>query len=221
MLRGRRVAAVLFDLDGTLVETDDEAVARLARLLTTWRPLLPRRDLQRAARHLADWINERYNGGLAVLDWLRLDEPAQRLARRWGLVRENRAAQRLIPVAGTVALVHALQGRYPLGIVSTRSVAEVQVYLAQQGLAGQFAVVAGSDSTQRIKPHPQPILWAASQLGVSPRHAVMVGDTAADVRSAKAAGALAVGVLCGFGDRADLKGADLVLASTADLAGWL
>jgi phosphoglycolate phosphatase-like HAD superfamily hydrolase len=58
-------------------------------------------------------------------------------------------------------------------------------------------------------------------LGVAPSHVVMVGDTTADVRAAQSAGALAVGVLCGFGDRADLKRADLVLASTADLAEWL
>ena len=220
-LRGRPVAAVLFDLDGTLVETDDETVARLARRLAPLRSLLPRRDLQRAARHLADWINEHFNIGLAVLDWLKLDEPAQRLARRWGLISENSPGHPLVPVAGTVALVHALYGHYLLGIVSTRTAAEVQVYLEQQGLAGYFAVVAGSDSTARIKPHPQPILWAAGRLGVSPENVVMVGDTEADVRSAQAAGALAVGVLCGFGDRADLKQADLVLASAADLAGWL
>jgi HAD superfamily hydrolase (TIGR01549 family) len=182
---------------------------------------LPQRNVQRAARHLAGWINDHFNGGLAVLDWLRLDEPAQRLARRWGLIRGNSAGHALVPVAGTEALVQALYGHYLLGIVSTRTAAEVQVYLAQQGLAGHFAVVVGSDSTARIKPHPQPILWAASRLGIDPRNVVMVGDTAADMQSAQAAGALAVGVLCGFGDRADLHRADLVLASTAELAEWL
>jgi phosphoglycolate phosphatase-like HAD superfamily hydrolase len=220
-LRGRPVRAVFFDLDGTLVETDDEMVARLARRLASWRPLLPGRDVTRAARHLADWINERFNGGLAVLDWLRLDEPAQRLARRWGLIHANSAERPLIPVAGTIDLVHALYGRYLLGIVSTRSEAEARVYLAQNGLAGAFAVIVGSDSTARIKPHPQPILHGARRLGVDPSHVVMVGDTTADVRAAQSAGALAVGVLCGFGDRADLHRADLVLASTADLAEWL
>jgi phosphoglycolate phosphatase len=220
-LRGRPVIAVFFDLDGTLVETDDETVARLARRLAPLRPLLPRRDVQRAARHLADWINERFNGGLAVLDWLRLDEPAQRLARRLGLIHNNSAGHALVPVAGTVELVQALYGHYLLGIVSTRTAAEVQVYLDQHGLAGCFAVVAGSDTTLRIKPHPEPILWAAGRLGVDPAHIVMVGDTAADVRAAHAAGSLAVGVLCGFDDRADLTRADLVLASTADLAAWL
>jgi len=220
-LRGRAVRAVLFDLDGTLVETDDETVARLARRLALARAFLPGRDVQRAARRLAGWFNDHFNGGLAVLDWLRLDEPAQRLARRWGLIRQNSPAHPLAPVAGTAELVQALYGRYLLGIVSTRTAAEVQVYLAQQGLAGQFAVVAGSDSTARIKPHPQPILWAAGRLGIDPRNVVMVGDTAADVRSAQTAGALAVGVLCGFGERADLHRADLVLTSTADLAEWL
>lgn len=220
-LRGRPVAAVLFDLDGTLVETDDETVARLARPLALVRAVLPGRDVQRAARHLAGWINDHFNGGLAVLDWLRLDELAQRLARRWGLIHANSAERPLVPVAGTIDLVHALYGRYLLGIVSTRTAGEVQVYLAQQGLAGHFAVIVGSDSTARIKPHPQPILHAARRLGLNPGHVLMVGDTAADVRAAKAAGALAVGVLCGFGDRADLRQADLVLASTADLAEWL
>ena len=220
-LRGRPVQAVFFDLDGTLVETDDETVARLARRLAPLRPLLPRRDVARCARHLAGWINDHFNGGLAVLDWLHLDRPAQRLFRRWGLIHENSPDHPLTPVAGTVELVRALYGRYLLGIVSTRSEAEVQVYLAQHGLAGCFATVVGYDSTVRIKPHAQPIRWAASQLGVSLRNVVMVGDTAADVRAAHSAGALAVGVLCGFGDRADLRRADLVLASTADLAEWL
>jgi phosphoglycolate phosphatase len=220
-LRGRPVRAVFFDLDGTLVETDDETVARLARRLAPFRSLFPQRNVQRAARHLADWINERFNGGMAVLDWLRLDEPAQRLARRLGLIRGNSAGHALVPVAGTVELVQTLYGHYLLGIVSTRTAAEAQVYLEQHGLAGCFAVIAGSDTTPRIKPHPEPILWAAGRLGVDPRHVVMVGDTAADMRAARAAGSLAVGVLCGFGDRADLKRADLVLASTADLAEWL
>ncbi|MEI2688309.1 MAG: HAD family hydrolase [Anaerolineae bacterium] len=221
ILRGRPVRAVLFDLDGTLVETDDETVARLARRLAPFRPILPRRDVPHAARHLADWINECFNGGLALLDWLHLDEPAQRLARRWGLIHANSADRPLVPVAGAVELVQALYGRYLLGIVSTRSVAELQVFLVQHGLAGLFAVVIGSDSTVRIKPHPQPILHAAERLGVNPRNVIMVGDTTADVQSAQAAGSLAVGVLCGFGDREDLRRADLVLTSTADLTRWL
>lgn len=220
-LRGRPVAAVLFDLDGTLVETDDDAVAVLAASLSRFRLLLPQGDVERAARHLAGWANDQLNWWLAVLDRVKLDGPAQRLARRFGLIQQNSQNRALTPVAGTVDLVRRLENRYRLGIVSTRTVEEVRVYLDQQGLNAQFAVIVGSDSTERIKPHPQPILCAASQLAVPPEHVIMVGDTKADVRAAKAAGALAVGVLCGFGDAADLDQADLVLTSTAELAEWL
>lgn len=217
----RSIKAFLFDLDGTLVETDDETVARLASRLAILRPLLPQRDVERAARHLAGWINSHFNGLLALLDRVHLDRPAQRLARRWRLIHENTPEHPLVPVAGTVELIQALYGHFLLGIVSTRSEAEVNVYLAQHGLAGCFAIVVGYDTTVRIKPHPQPIRWAADRLGVDPSNVAMVGDTAADVRAARAAGALAIGVLCGFGDRTDLRQADLVLASTADLTRWV
>ncbi len=51
----------------------------------------------------------------------------------------------------------------------------------------------------------------------------MVGDTAVDIISAKAAGSYAIGVLCGFGEREDLlaAGADLILEATAELTDWL
>jgi phosphoglycolate phosphatase-like HAD superfamily hydrolase len=58
-------------------------------------------------------------------------------------------------------------------------------------------------------------------LGIPVEQCVMVGDTGVDVRSAHAAGALAVGVLCGFGEPNDLTEADLVIDSTAELGGWL
>jgi len=66
-----------------------------------------------------------------------------------------------------------------------------------------------------------PVRLAAKQLGLPPEQCVLVGDTSVDVRAAKAAGALAVGVLCGFGDKNDFKGADLVIESTEQLAAWL
>ena len=56
-----------------------------------------------------------------------------------------------------------------------------------------------------------PVAKAAEKLGVPVAQCVMVGDTEVDVRAAKAAGALAVGVLCGFGERNDFGDADLVV----------
>ena len=65
--------------------------------------------------------------------------------------------------------------------------------------------------------HPDPILFAARQMGVPPETCLMIGDTTVDMRAGKAAGAKTVGVLCGFGQEAELHhaGADLILATTS------
>lgn len=221
VIAGRQLVAVLFDLDGTLIETDDRAVQHLAQRLAFLRPLLPQGDAQQAARRLIMWSHDWVHGWLVWLDRLALDGFSQRLAQRLGLLNDNLAGHAPAPVAGTTALLRQLAGRYRLGIVSTRRVKEVLVYLEQEQLRDVIEVVVGSDTTPRIKPHPQPVLWAASRLAVPVDRTVLVGDTVADVRAAHAAGALAVGVLCGFGEPKDLRQADLILPSTAELADWL
>lgn len=220
-LRSRPIAAVLFDLDGTLVETDDLAVQRVGQRLTCFGRLLPGRDPILTARRLVMTASDLFNGWLAILDRLGLDAFFQRLTRHSGLISDNTGGHRLTPVPGTLELLRGLRERYAVGIVSTRRSDEVHAYLQQHDLDGLVQVVVGSDTTERIKPDPQPLLWAAQQLGVSPAQILMVGDTRADVDAAKAAGMLAVAVLCGFGERRDFDGADVVLASTADLAQWL
>lgn len=220
-IRGRPVEAVLFDLDGTLVETDDWVVANLAERLQRVRVLLPEGDAQRVARRLIMWSHDRIAGWLETLDRVGLDPVVQRMARQIGILNSSNGEQALKPVAGTAELIHNLEGRYKLGIVSSRRQEEITDYLTQQGLNGQIQIVAGSDTTEHSKPHPQPLLWAAEQLAVPLEHVVMVGDTIGDLRAAKAAGALAVAVLCGFGEREDFDEADLVLDTTADLAALL
>ncbi|MDW8319550.1 MAG: HAD-IA family hydrolase [Anaerolineae bacterium] len=220
VIGGRRVHALLFDLDGTLVETDDRAVAALARRLAWVAPLLPGRDPHRAARRLAMWSHDGLYTGLAWLDRLSLDAVVRR-----GLGRLRRAeaaaSPRYVPVAGASDMLRHLSARYPIGIVSTRRAADVWAYLAQEDLEEAVTVVVGADTTRRLKPHPEPVLWAAASLGLKPSQVAMVGDTAADVASARAAGAVAVAVLCGFGEPHDFRQADLVLRTTAELERWL
>jgi len=185
------------------------------------RIFLPQGDTQRAARRLVMWSHDGLNHWLVLLDRIGLDRPAQRLAQRFGLLNDAAEGKVLIPVAGTTELLRQLSGRYKLGIVSTRRSDEVRVFLDQQALNGEIQVVVGSDTTPHIKPHPQPVLWAAEHLGVTPDNTLMVGDTRTDLQAAKAAGALAGAVLCGFGEREDFGDADLILESTANLADWL
>jgi HAD superfamily hydrolase (TIGR01509 family) len=135
--------------------------------------------------------------------------------RRWrGIARP----EHFTAVAGSVETLRSLAQRgLMLGLVTSRSRKDAETYVAQYGLDGLFRTVVTSDDVKRLKPHPMPVKRAAQELGLAPSQCVMVGDTSVDVRAAKAAGALAVGVLCGFGERNDFRDADLVLASPAQL----
>ena len=76
---------------------------------------------------------------------------------------------------------------------------------------------------KHTKPFPDPIFWAAEQMGVPAANCLMIGDTTVDIRAGRSAGAQTVGVLCGFGEEFELRqrGADEILETTPKLAGLL
>jgi phosphoglycolate phosphatase-like HAD superfamily hydrolase len=110
-----------------------------------------------------------------------------------------------------------------LAVVTTRGVGDTEAFLEQHNLRPIFETLVTRESTWRLKPHPAPIRHAARQLGVPVESCVMVGDTTVDVKSARRAGAWAVAVLCGFGEREELEraGAHVVLEHTSHLSSLL
>ncbi|MCA9932973.1 MAG: HAD family hydrolase [Ardenticatenaceae bacterium] len=216
----RNVQAILFDMDGTLIDTDDQAAARLEERL---RPFLKQRAPQ-AARWLLMKAETPGNILITTLDWLRLDELlmtlTDRLRRRRGVYPAHEF--RLVP--GVEEMLLRLHGRYHLGIVTTRSRYHIQRFLEQfPRIAPLFEVTCGLQDTRFLKPHPAPVRLAAKRLGLAPEQCLMVGDTTVDVRAARRANAWSIGVLCGFGERDELEraGAHAVLGSTADLTDFL
>lgn len=214
-----RIRAVCFDVDGTLSDTDNLWVARLERVLHPLRGFFPRKDVHPVARRLVMELETPGNLAYELLDRLHLDDEAARLLSKLSRRRADRRGRFLL-VPGVGGLLAALHNRYPLAVVSARGEASTLAFLEQYGLIPYFAAVATAQTCAHTKPFPDPILWAAERLGVSPENCLMVGDTTVDIRAGKAAGAQTVGVLCGFGTRGELlrAGADLILESTADLA---
>ncbi len=217
------IDAILFDLDGTLVETDDAAVSNLARRLRPIRWLFSRRDPVGAARRLIMASERPGNSLVSLLDRVGLDDNLFGLGDRLRRLRGLSAPPDFRVVDGVGPMLDELSRRYRLGIVTTRSRRHAQAFLEQQSLTGLVQVIAGREDTHRLKPHPGPLLYAAKELGVPIERCVMVGDTTVDMDAARAAGAWAVGVLCGFGQRQELEqaGADLILDTTADLVKTL
>jgi predicted PurR-regulated permease PerM/phosphoglycolate phosphatase-like HAD superfamily hydrolase len=213
------IDAILFDLDGTLIETDDEAVERLARRLQALRLFLPRRDPAPVARHILMALEGPANSLITVLDRFGLDDSVFHVGDRLRRMRGLNTPPNFRPVDGVVDMLNDLSHRYHLGIVTTRSRTHAELFVQQQDMDGLFQVIVGREDTWRIKPNPSPIQHAAEQLGVPVERCLMVGDTTVDILAARAAGAWAIGVLCGFGQEGELKraGASLVLESTSEL----
>lgn len=215
--------AVLFDLDGTLVETDNRWAAQIETRLKPLQRAFPRLNTHALARWLVMAIETPSNYVIWALEHAKLDRHflslADRVRRSKGLAtREGSEA-----VEGSHELLKALQGRYKLAVVTTRARPEACAFLGQLGLKEYFPVVITRQDVMRLKPHPEPVRRAAQLLGVPPERCIMVGDTVPDVRSARRAGAWAVGVLSGFGERAEIEraGAHLILDRAALLADYL
>jgi HAD superfamily hydrolase (TIGR01549 family) len=213
------IDAILFDLDGTLIETDDAAVDTLARTLGPLAWLFPRRNTHQIARRIIMSLEGPANSILALLDRVGLDDTMFDIGDRLRRMRGLHTPMNFRPVEGVIDTLHDLSRRYHLAIVTTRSRQEAEIFLTQQDLNGLIHIVVGREDTWRIKPHPSPVQHAADQLAAPVERCLMVGDTKADIWAARAAGARSAGVLCGFGEREELEraGADVVLPSTPDL----
>lgn len=214
-----RIQAFLFDLDGTLIESDDRWVAQLAARLAPLKRLSQSIDTEALARWLVMTAETPSNYFLSALEHLGLSSNlfglADKIRRARGLATRELAEM----VRGSRELLETLAPHYKLAVVTTRARPEAFAFLQGNGLDKFFQAVITRQDVLRMKPHPEPILRASKRLGAPPEACVMVGDTRADILAARRAGAYAIGVLSGFGQRHELEraGADLILDRAADL----
>jgi len=218
-LDASRYDAILFDLDGTLIETDNRWAKQLGHWLAPLNKMFPRWDTVALAHTLVTSIEMPGNYAVSAFERLGLvrfvHRIGDRVRRSKGLATQGDHEA----VAGSRELVETLADRFKLAVVTTRARPEAHAFIDQLKLTRYFPVIITRQDVLRMKPNPEPLLKAAARLGVSPKRCIMVGDTTMDMRSARRAGALAVGVLSGFGTRRELVrgGAQLLLETAAEL----
>ncbi len=218
-----RVQAICFDLDGTLVDTDEKYVARAARWLRPLSHILPGSNPETLARRFVMAVETPVNATLGLFDLFNLDEFFGPLLDKLHRSRGFAAVDEINLIPGALSTLERLGPRFPLGIATSRDRWSAAAILETAGLNRFFQCVATARTTLRAKPHPQPIIWAANQLGVHPHFLLIVGDTTVDIRAGRAAGAQTAGVLSGFGERRELTeaGANVIFERTLDLADLL
>jgi pyrophosphatase PpaX len=181
-----RTPIVLFDLDGTLIDSGPIIIASMRHASVTVLGREPDEELVRAAIGGPGLVAQ-----MRDLDPTRVDE----------LVDAYRAHNEplhdtLETFAGVAELLTALREKgHRLGIVTAKRVATVQLAFARFPLLQEVTeVLVGAEDTELHKPHPEPVLEALSRMGASPSAAAYVGDSPFDVRAGKAAGVRAIAV---------------------------
>jgi len=190
-----RPAALLFDLDGTLLDT----AADIA--LALWRSFEDRGLRAPGAEAVRTMIGK----GAPMLveqacavQGLRVDAEGQAALLRgffdhYGRL-ESSGESSARPYSGVREGLARLKARgLPMAVVTNKAQRLAVSLLEHQELAPHFQIVVGGDTCERRKPDPQPLLWACSRLEVEPARAWMVGDSINDVQAARAAG---MGVVC-------------------------
>ena len=214
-----RIHGLCFDIDGTLSDSDDQLVERLVRWLRPINGILPRRDPRRAARWLVMQIETPGNYFYEMTDRAGIDGLLIRISKILRKLRRRKRPSRFLLIPGSREALERLKEHYVLSVVSARDRDSTLAFLDQFGLTDHFQCVATSQTCPRTKPHPDPVRWAAEQMGLPPEACLMIGDTTVDIRAGRDAGAQTVGVLSGFGEEDELRrqGADLILGSVREL----
>jgi phosphoglycolate phosphatase len=210
------VRAVLFDLDGTLIDSAPDLAGagndmRAARGL----PLLP-------LEHFRPMVGAGARGMLGralqvqpgdpEFEALR-DEFLQRYEAR--MTRETRVFDAMRPVLDVLR-----DAARPWGIVTNKATRFSEPLVRALGLLDEAATLVSGDTTPHAKPHPAPLLEAARRLGVDAAQCVYVGDDLRDVQAGRAAGMLTVAAAWGYlgeGDSIEAWDAHHVIESPGEL----
>ncbi|MBL8045654.1 MAG: HAD family hydrolase [Anaerolineales bacterium] len=214
------VRTILFDLDGTLADTDDAYIERAAKMLGPLKMLFPQHNPRPALRWALTTAISPLNTLMGFPDILHIDDELVKLSNWLADKMDLQTKGHFVLMAGVESVLQQLSQKYTLGIVTARPERGTHAFLDQFNLQQYFQVVAHAQTATHTKPYPDPIFWCAEKLGVQSTECVIVGDTSVDVLCGQRAGAQTIGVLCGFSTRPQLQAynADLIIEHTADLA---
>jgi HAD superfamily hydrolase (TIGR01509 family) len=189
------VRAVLFDLDGTLVDSERESALAMAIVLERDLGLaVTQADRDFVVGHSWNEIYER----LQVEYGARLTWTMAELVARSGAEREHVIAdQGMTIMPGAIAAVQRIGSRWPKAIVTGSSRAEVVQALRVLGVEREFPIILASEDYTHGKPDPAGYLAAAKKLGSAPGECLVLEDSTAGIAAGRAAGALVVAIRAG------------------------
>jgi HAD superfamily hydrolase (TIGR01509 family) len=214
------VHAVIFDMDGTLIDSIDIYFKIVEVALERLKlPQVSRKQILDAAE------NGDFNWELVLPDEVH-HKKDEIIGQAWEIINEiatQMFEENLKLIRGADNILQSISKSIPrIGLVTStqRNYLKIKMQpLKRAGVEKLFEVIITSDDVPNRKPDPDPLIECAKQLDVDPNKCVYVGDTRTDIKAGKAAGMKTVGVLTGFDDYDMLakEGPDAIIDSIRNL----
>ncbi|HXH55051.1 MAG TPA: HAD-IA family hydrolase [Gammaproteobacteria bacterium] len=191
---------ILFDLDGTLVDTAPDFIHALnaVRAEINMPPLVA--SNQTSIRMVEVAVTEGLAGLVEAGLGIKVNQPESPLLQK----RLLHAYQQNLGLYATLfpgieALLQMLEQRQiPWGVVTNKSTQQTHPLMERLGLSHRAACIVSGDTTPHSKPHPEPLFYACHQIGVSPTECIYIGDAERDIIAGNAAGMTTIAALFGY-----------------------
>ncbi|WP_066192382.1 MULTISPECIES: pyrophosphatase PpaX [Gracilibacillus] len=205
-----KIETLLFDLDGTLINTNELIIASFAHTLEQYE------DRSYTREEIIEFI------GPPLIDSLGKINPDQaeemmKTYREFNIANHEKYVEAYPTVVETIQTLK--EAGYKLGVVTTKLHDTAKLGLKMTGLAEYFDIVIGLDDITHAKPHPEPILTAMDALQANPMTTMMIGDNYHDIEAGHNAGVQTAGVAWSIKGKAILEQYDpgFILEEMRDL----
>ena len=205
-----KIETILFDLDGTLIDTNELIIASFTHTVEKFG------DRPYTREEILDFIGPPLVDSLTLVNPNKIDDMVTAY-REHNYANHEKYVKAYPDVVETIKKLKT-KG-YKMGIVTTKIHHTAELGLKIAGMEGIFDVIIGLDDVENAKPHPEPVLTAIDQLKANPMTTLMVGDNYHDIEAGQNAGVQTAGVAWAIKGRESLEKyrPDYMLENISDL----
>ncbi len=186
-MKKSRIKAIIFDLDGTLLDTDRLIWAGYQHVFSKYRP-----DYTLTAQDLLEVLGPPLKD---IFPKYFQEDVHQLIADYRDFCNSVDARDYVSLCPGVLETLTYLKANgYKLGIVTTKFVAGAQASLRDFHLEDHFDVIVGLDSVTQHKPHPEGVITALKRLNVQAEEALFIGDNVSDIQAGKGANVTSIAI---------------------------
>lgn len=222
LIAGRKIEAIIFDLDGTLAELDRTFISGTSNRFRWLERILSAEQRESMAQSLMLALEGPTHFVISQLRRTESFRTLDNLRVPLNSIRGYAQPKDMHPFADISDILIELAANYRLAIISTRRRTTVEKFMANAELDPDlFQTIITQEDVRNLLPHSEGLRAAADVLALEPNVVLVVSDTDVNLRSGRAADMATAGALWGLGRRTDLSDADLLLEYPTELCEWL